>query len=234
MLWMSVFGRPDGFYSKTRTRDNGYPDLSYQRVPPETSAWRPVIIGLGPAGPFIGLILPGTDTARSSSNGEDADARVRKIEQFWSGGQIDPDINVQFGEGGAGSFSDGKLTTLINDSRCRLILEEFVRAGAPAEILYKSKPHIGTDLLRTIVKEIRREIIARGGEVRFQAKVSDFIIKDSKLTGWSSMTRRGSVVTSPCWDRTQRPGYFAICTARCGHDKNLFPLGFALNIRRSN
>lgn len=162
------------------------PDLSYQRVPlgSKRLTERPVIIGMGPAGLFAGLMLSRNGYCPVIlERGEEVDARVRKIDQFWRGGPLDPESNVQFGEGGAGTFSDGKLTTMINDRRCRLILEEFVRAGAPAEILYKSKPHIGTDLLRMIVKKIRHEIIARGGEVRFQAKVSDFIIKDGKLNG---------------------------------------------------
>lgn len=160
------------------------PDLSYQRVSPgsEILNERPVIIGMGPAGLFAGLLL-----SRSGyrplilERGEDVDARTEKINRFWNNSLLDPESNVQFGEGGAGTFSDGKLTTLINDRRCRLILEEFIRAGAPREILYKSKPHIGTDLLKTTVKNIREEIIAHGGEVRFKAKVTDFIIKDEKL-----------------------------------------------------
>lgn len=109
------------------------------------------------------------------------DTRTIKINKFWNNGLLDTESNVQFGEGGAGTFSDGKLTTLINDRRCRTILEEFIKAGAPQDILYKSKPHIGTDVLRSTVKNIRQEIIAYGGEVRFQAKVTDFIIDDGKI-----------------------------------------------------
>lgn len=173
-----IFGK---YGSKGVTRT---PDLSYQGVPPGTEKLteRPVIIGMGPAGLFAGLML-----ARNGyqpvilERGEDVEARTGKINQFWNNSLLDPESNVQFGEGGAGTFSDGKLTTLINDRRCRLILEEFIKAGAPREILYKSKPHIGTDLLKTTVKNIRQEIIAHGGEVRFKAKVTDFIIKDEKV-----------------------------------------------------
>ena len=114
--------------------------------------------------------------------GEDVDSRTQKINMFWQNGSLDSESNVQFGEGGAGTFSDGKLTTLINDHRCRLVLEEFVKAGAPSDILYKSKPHIGTDLLKTTVKNIRQEIVANGGDVRFKAKVTDFIIKDGGVS----------------------------------------------------
>jgi uncharacterized FAD-dependent dehydrogenase len=162
------------------------PDLSYQWVSPGTEKLieRPVIIGMGPAGLFAGLLL-----SRSGyrplilERGEDVDTRTEKINRFWNNSLLDPESNVQFGEGGAGTFSDGKLTTLINDRRCRRILEMLIEAGAPREIIYKSKPHIGTDLLKTTVKNIRQEIIARGGEVRFNAKVTDFIIKDEKVIG---------------------------------------------------
>lgn len=175
----------EGLLSKSRAKDLTLtPDLSYREVPSGTEkmAERPVIIGMGPAGLFAGLIL-----ARRGyrplilERGEDVDTRTEKIKKFWAKGLLDPESNVQFGEGGAGTFSDGKLTTLINDRRCRLILEEFIRAGAPGEILYQSKPHIGTDLLRGVVKAIRQEIIAQGGEVRFQAKATDFLVRDGKL-----------------------------------------------------
>ena len=143
---------------------------------------RPVIIGMGPAGLFAGLFL-----ARNGykpivlERGDDVETRTAKINEFWNGGMLDTESNVQFGEGGAGTFSDGKLTTLINDRRCHTVLEEFVRAGAPEEILYKNKPHIGTDLLKSVVKNIRQEIIENGGEVRFRAKVTDFVIKDGSV-----------------------------------------------------
>jgi len=143
---------------------------------------RPVIIGMGPAGMFAALML-----ARNGyrplilERGEDVDTRTARVNELWNRGLLDPESNVQFGEGGAGTFSDGKLTTLINDPRCRLVLEEFIKAGAPEKILYENKPHIGTDILKVTVKNIRQEIIAHGGEVRFKAKVTDFIIQGGKL-----------------------------------------------------
>ena len=162
------------------------PDLSYKGVPfgTEDMAERPLVIGMGPAGLFAGLLL-----ARNGYNpiilerGEDVETRTKKVNKFWHRGLLDTESNVQFGEGGAGTFSDGKLTTLINDRRCRNVLEEFIKAGAPPEILYKSKPHVGTDILKTVVKNIRQEIITHGGEVRFKAKVTDFIIKDGNVKG---------------------------------------------------
>lgn len=162
------------------------PDLSYQAVTPGNISLehRPVIIGLGPAGLFAGLILARNGYAPLIlERGDAVDIRAAKIDTFWQTGQLDPESNVQFGEGGAGTFSDGKLTTLINDPRCRSILEAFIEAGAPEEILYLSKPHIGTDLLRETVKSLRQEIIKSGGEVRFRARVTDFLIEDDQLTG---------------------------------------------------
>jgi uncharacterized FAD-dependent dehydrogenase len=162
------------------------PDLSYQAVAPGNRPLehRPVIIGMGPAGLFSALILAQNGYAPIIlERGDEVDIRAAKIDTFWQTGELDPDSNVQFGEGGAGTFSDGKLTTLINDPRCRNILEAFIAAGAPQEILYLSKPHIGTDLLRETVKTLRQEIITNGGEVRFRAQVTDFLIENGQLIG---------------------------------------------------
>lgn len=160
------------------------PDLSYQGVQlgAEDMGEQPVVIGMGPAGLFAGLMLSKNGYKPIIlERGEDVETRTTKINRFWNDSSLDIESNVQFGEGGAGTFSDGKLTTLINDRRCRTILEEFIKAGAPTEILYKSKPHIGTDMLKSTVINIRKEIIAHGGEVRFKAKVTDFIIKDGNI-----------------------------------------------------
>lgn len=136
---------------------------------------RPVIIGTGPAGLFCGLML-----ARNGyrpillERGASVEERERQVNHFWSGGKLDIRTNVQFGEGGAGTFSDGKLNTLIKDTcgRNRKVMECFVEAGAPEEILYTHKAHIGTDILRKVVKNLRCEIEQLGGDVYFDSQVT--------------------------------------------------------------
>jgi len=133
----------------------------------------PVIVGFGPAGMFAALTL-----ARAGykpivlERGRDVDRRHADIQKFWAGGALSPQSNVQFGEGGAGTFSDGKLTTRVNDPLISAVLDDFVKAGAPEDIKYIHKPHIGTDMLRTVVKNIRLEIIRLGGQVRFESQVT--------------------------------------------------------------
>ncbi|WFA08205.1 NAD(P)/FAD-dependent oxidoreductase [Tissierella sp. Yu-01] len=145
---------------------------------------RPVVVGLGPAGLFAGLTLAQMGLKPIIlERGKSVDERAKDIELFWEAGKLNTESNVQFGEGGAGTFSDGKLTTLIKDPRCRKVLEEFVAAGAPEEILYLNKPHIGTDILREVVKNIRKTIIFLGGEVRFNSKLTDLLIEDQKIVG---------------------------------------------------
>ncbi|MFT4107251.1 MAG: FAD-dependent oxidoreductase [Lacrimispora sp.] len=150
----------------------------------EKLSHRPVIIGTGPAGLFCGVML-----ARNGYNplllerGEDVDRRREGVDRFWEGQRLNPDSNVQFGEGGAGTFSDGKLNTLVKDPfmRNKKVLELFVEFGADPSILYVNKPHIGTDVLSGIVKNMREEIIRLGGEVRFQSHVTDFITEGGRL-----------------------------------------------------
>lgn len=132
----------------------------------------PVVVGLGPAGLFCGLILAQAGYKPIViERGRDVEQRRVDVENFWKTGVLNTESNVQFGEGGAGTFSDGKLTTGIKDVRIRKVLEEMVAAGAPEDILYKQKPHIGTDLLRTVVKNIRQQIVSLGGEVRFETRL---------------------------------------------------------------
>lgn len=143
---------------------------------------RPIIVGMGPAGLFAGLLMAQKGyKPLIIERGEDVDTRTESINKFWNNRELNVDSNVQFGEGGAGTFSDGKLTTRIKDNRCDYVLDEFINAGAPEEIAYIGKPHIGTDILKVVVKNIRETIKSLGGEVRFSSKLEDIIIKDNKL-----------------------------------------------------
>ncbi len=129
---------------------------------------RPVVVGTGPAGMFAGLMLAMAGRQPILlEQGRDVDTRARDVARFFAGGPLEPDSNVQFGEGGAGTFSDGKLTTGIHDPRVTAVLQELVLAGAPDEILWLSRPHIGTDRLHGVVRNIRRKIEELGGEYRF-------------------------------------------------------------------
>lgn len=144
----------------------------------------PVIIGMGPAGLFCGYML-----ARHGyrpiilERGFDVEARTRDVEAYWNGGSLNPESNVQFGEGGAGTFSDGKLNTLVKDKngRNKEVLRIFAECGAPEQILYESKPHIGTDILKNVVSNMREYIIEKGGKVRFGAKVTGIETDNGRL-----------------------------------------------------
>ncbi len=144
---------------------------------------RPVIIGFGPAGMFASLTL-----ARAGlrpivfERGQDVDTRTKDVDNFFNGGKLNTESNVQFGEGGAGTFSDGKLNSGIKDIRCRTVLEVFNHFGAGDDILIDAKPHIGTDVLKTVVKNIRQEIVSLGGEVNFGSKLDNVFCKEGKLT----------------------------------------------------
>jgi len=145
---------------------------------------RPVIVGTGPAGLFAGLVLAQNGYEPIIlERGKCVESRVDDVNSFWEKGEFCENSNVQFGEGGAGTFSDGKLTTNIKDFRIRKVLDEFVKHGAAEEILYLSKPHIGTDRLRTVVKSIREEIISLGGDVRFENKLEEIVTEKKQIIG---------------------------------------------------
>lgn len=153
-------------------------------IPPAgcSLAARPVVIGFGPAGMFSALVL-----ARAGGRpivferGSSVEKRQAAVNAFWKNGVLDTATNVQFGEGGAGTFSDGKLTTGIKDIRCRYVLSQLVYFGAPDEVLYEAKPHIGTDRLVDIVRNIREEIIALGGEIHFDSRVEDIVTEKGRV-----------------------------------------------------
>lgn len=149
-----------------------------------TAKNRPIVIGFGPAGMFAALYLAlAGHKPIVIERGNDVDQRQKDVDLFWQSGILNEESNVQFGEGGAGTFSDGKLTTRIKDERCNAILEEFVISGAPEEVLYQSKPHIGTDILKNVVKDIRQRIIELGGEIHFGCRLKSLDIKSERLQG---------------------------------------------------
>jgi len=160
--------------------------LEYQRPGSGNCPTRPVVIGTGPSGLFAGLILAEAGLSPLLlERGKSAKSRGKDVAAFWRNGTLDENSNVQFGEGGAGTFSDGKLTTQIKDkhNRCQKVLAELVAAGAPEEILYLAKPHIGTDVLIKVVTNIREKIISLGGEVRFESHVTQLLVEGGKVKG---------------------------------------------------
>ena len=179
-LDVSINGSEDKILKKAKNASKVKP-YKYD-VPHWQGGASPVIVGFGPAGMFAALVL-----AQSGAKpivlerGSDVDTRTANVDDFWKIGTLNTESNVQFGEGGAGTFSDGKLNTGTKDIRQRKVLEEFVSHGAPDEILYNAKPHIGTDKLKTTVKNLREDIIALGGTVMFETKLTGFETKGGKI-----------------------------------------------------
>ncbi|MCL2538851.1 MAG: hypothetical protein FWE66_00790 [Oscillospiraceae bacterium] len=152
---------------------------------------RPVVVGFGPAGMFAALALAEYGYRPIVlERGQDADSRKEKVAQFYSSGTLDQNSNVQFGEGGAGLFSDGKLTTRTNDVLCDYVLRTFTEHGADDKIIYEAKPHLGSDVLADIVKRIRGRIIGLGGEVRFESRVDDIAVRAGRLVSLTTGRER--------------------------------------------
>ena len=172
---------------------------------------RPVIVGAGPAGLFCALML-----ARAGARpivlerGRDVDARTELVSSFWRGGALDPECNVQFGEGGAGTFSDGKLHTGVNDPRMHQILREFVAFGAPSEILWDANPHVGTDYLKIVVKNIRLELEKLGAEVRFSHRLTGILTESGRVVG--------AEIRSPEGAYTLKTGHLVLAIGHSARD----------------
>lgn len=229
---VSVSGREDKVLRASRCKRACLAPGAYYRPPKPVPApqMRPVVVGFGPAGMFaaLGLALAGWKPL-VLERGEDAASRHEKVQRFFETGQLDVHSNVQFGEGGAGTFSDGKLNTGINNPRIHWILEQFVAAGAGEDILFDAKPHVGTDVLLTVVKNIRRRIEALGGEIRFRTQVTGLCIRDGRLTGLE--TAGGQVIA--CDTAILAIGHSARDTFRmlqsCG--LSMEPKPFAMGVR---
>ncbi len=152
-------------------------------IPRKNISSRPIVVGMGPCGLFAAYILAlSGNPPLIVERGEDVDKRAESVNKFWKTGMLNLNSNVQFGEGGAGTFSDGKLNTRISDIRQRFVLKAFSDFGAPADILYNAKPHIGTDVLKQVVRKMREKLIELGAEVRFNTCVTDIKIKDGKIS----------------------------------------------------
>lgn len=190
---------------------------------------RPVVVGMGPAGMFAGLLLAKFGYKPIIvERGDKVEDRTNTIERFWETGQLNTESNVQFGEGGAGTFSDGKLTARTKDSRCRIVLETFVRHGAPEEILYSGKPHIGTDILKNVIKNIRCEIEKNEGKILFNTKLNDLNVRNGKL---ESITIGSEEL--PCDDLVLSIGHSSRDTYEMLFEKNIFmeQKPFAIGVR---
>ncbi|MCR4945142.1 MAG: NAD(P)/FAD-dependent oxidoreductase [Clostridium sp.] len=191
---------------------------------------RPVVIGFGPAGIFATLTLAQQGYKPIVfERGEDAETRTRTVESFWKGeSDLNLESNVQFGEGGAGAFSDGKLTTRIKDKRCRFVLKELVQAGAPEEIMYEGKPHVGTDILKDVVMNIREQIKSLGGEVHFNSRLESINVKDGVL---KSIVVNGSEI--PCEALVLAIGHSSRDTYEMLHRQGIFMESkpFAIGVR---
>ena len=197
---------------------------------------RPVIVGMGPAGLFCAYMLAKHGYAPVIiERGKSVEARTQDVEKFWSTGVLDKESNVQFGEGGAGTFSDGKLNTLIKDKdgRNREVLKIFTKHGADEKILYDAKPHIGTDVLTHVVRGMREEIIKNGGEVHFETKLEKLLFDQNKLTGIEVLKQNKNRIHLPCENLVLAIGHSARETFYSLYEQNV-PMeakSFAVGLR---
>ncbi|MDO4269608.1 MAG: NAD(P)-binding protein [Eubacteriales bacterium] len=190
---------------------------------------RPVVVGLGPAGLFAAYTLAKYGYAPLVfERGGDLSARDRAVQAFWSGGALDTETNIQFGEGGAGAYSDGKLTTRIGDALCDTVLETLAAHGAPGDIVKKAKPHVGTDVLKNVVRDMRRAVTENGGEVRFCTALTGVSLKNGAL---AAVSAGGEQI--PCERAVLAVGHSARDTFDALHKNGVYfePKAFSVGVR---
>ncbi len=199
-----------------------------------------IIVGSGPAGLFAALCLARTGACPLViERGCDVDKRVKTVNSFFDSAVLNPESNVQFGEGGAGTFSDGKLNTGVNDERIKFVLKEFVNFGAPENILCDSAPHIGTDVLRNVVKNMRKEIERLGGKFLFETRFEEMVLENGKVTAIRTVNTNGETVLIPCEYLILAIGHSARDTIRSLYmsglnmEKKTFSIGVRIEHRQS-
>ena len=217
---VTVDGNEQKILRQSGCRRASIAPVSYYKPPkaPVDAACRPVVVGFGPAGMFAALLLAMAGLRPLIlERGEDAATRHEKVQTFFATGKLDPKSNVQFGEGGAGTFSDGKLNTGLNNPRIGWILEQMVAAGAREDILFDAKPHVGTDVLLTVVQNIRQRIISLGGEIRFNSRVADLQKEKDKIT--AVVLESGEII--PCTHCVLAIGHSARDTFSMLHNRGI-------------